>query len=113
MFSNRCDEFLNFYFENKTNSGLFQTMFAILDDLLFFCPPNSWSKAHVCNQKLKCSRRMKQAEMKRAELYATGYRNKPASRYLHKATSSVTQRPMSSVNYHIIPPIPLFREEIT
>lgn len=35
MFSNRCDEFLNFYFENKTNSGLVQMMFAVLDDLLF------------------------------------------------------------------------------
>lgn len=41
MFSNRCDEFLNFYFENKTNSGLFQTMFAILDDLLFFAHPTA------------------------------------------------------------------------
>lgn len=51
MFSNRCDEFLTFYFENKTNSGLFQTMFAILDDLLFFAHPTAdqslQSKAEV------------------------------------------------------------------
>lgn len=51
MFSKRCDEFLNFYFENKTNSGLFQTMFAILDDLLFFLPTQQLIKGSCLQSK--------------------------------------------------------------
>lgn len=40
--------------------------FCALDDLLL-CPPSNWSKAEVCNQELKWSRRVKQTEMKRSE----------------------------------------------
>lgn len=35
---------------------------------LLLCPPSNWSKAEVCNQRVKWSRRMKQTEMKWSEL---------------------------------------------